>query len=327
MCALISCFLTYTPANPIAYTFARSQLTRIHARTHARTRTHTRTHAHTHAHPHTHTHTLTHTHTHTPFSEIQSLISDLSKNNLLFYPICFQETWLHTNYDLGIFHLPAYNSIHKCKICCGHGGLVIYLNNHTLRSDLSKDSTIWEGLFIDIAGENIINKITLGNIYKPPKYNSNNQNISCFIDEITLSLHTLSKENSYSILVGHFNIDLLKFNERQIFSKLFDNMCSSGFFPHITVPTRFVTNSCSLIDQTYIKKIHQDISNNKTSSGVVISNISDHLPCFTSICISQTTTTPPKFITVNQRSETAINNFKEGLKATFLHSHLNTDSH
>ena len=180
---------------------------------------------------------------------LRIFISDLSKDNLLFDAICFQETWLHTNDDVGIFHLPAYNIIHKGKICCGHGGLVIYLNNrytHTLRSDLYKDSTIWEGLFIDIAGENIINKITLGNIYKPPKDNSNNQNISCFIDEITPSLHTLSKENSYSILVGDFNIDLLQSNER-----LFDNMCSSGFFPHITVPTRFATNSCSLIDQIY----------------------------------------------------------------------------
>ena len=110
------------------------------------------------------------------FSEIQSLISDLNKDNLLFDAICFQETWLHTNDDVGIFHLPAYNIIHKGKICCGHGGLVIYLNNrytHTLRSDLYKDSTIWEGLFIDIAGENIINKITLGNIYKGPSINSN----------------------------------------------------------------------------------------------------------------------------------------------------------
>ena len=87
------------------------------------------------------------------FSEIQSLISDLSKENLLFDAICFQETWLHTNDDVGIFHLPTYNIIHKGNICCGHGGLVIYLNNrytHTLRSDLYTDSTIWEGLFIDI---------------------------------------------------------------------------------------------------------------------------------------------------------------------------------
>ena len=106
-------------------------------------------------------------------------------------------------------------------------------------------------------------------------------------------------------------------------------MCSSGFFPHITVPTRFTTISCSLIDQIYIKepKLHQDISNNNTSSGVVISNISDHLPCFTSICIPQTKTTPPKFITVNTRSETAINNVKEGFEYTRIQSHLNTDSH
>ena len=103
-------------------------------------------------------------------------------------------------------------------------------------------------------------------------------------------------------------------------------MCSSGFFTHIIVPTMFATNSCSLIDQIYVKepKIHQDISSNNTSSGVVISDISDHLPCFTSICISQTKTTP-KFITINTRSETVINHFKE--KVALLQSHLNTYSH
>ena len=85
------------------------------------------------------------------FSEIQSLISDLSKDNLLCDAICFQETWLHTNDDVGIFHSPAYNIIHKGKICCGHGGLAISdIPIHL--GDLFKDSTIWEGLFIDVAG-------------------------------------------------------------------------------------------------------------------------------------------------------------------------------
>ena len=81
----------------------------------------------------------------------------------------------------------------------------------------------------------------------------------------------------------------------------FDNMCSSGFLPQVTVPTRFATNSCSLLDQIYIKtpRQHEDIHNIETSSGV-ISNISDHLPCFTSICISLIKTTKPsKFITLN----------------------------
>ena len=189
------------------------------------------------------------------FSEIQSLISDLSKDNLLFDAIYVSKKHGYTQMMMLEYstcqHTISYIKVTYVVVMVG----LILCNNrytHSLRSDLYKDSTIWEGLFIDIAGENIINKITLGNIYKLPKDNSNNQNISCFIDEITPSLHTLSKENSYSILVGDFNIDLLKLNERQIFSKLFDNMCSSGFFPHITVPTRFATNSCSLIDQIYI---------------------------------------------------------------------------
>ena len=95
----------------------------------------------------------------------------------------------------------------------------------------------------------------------------------------------------------------------------FDNMCSSGFLPHVTVPTRFATYSCSLLDQIYIKtpRGHEDIHNIKTSSGVMISNISDHLPCFTSICIKLIKTTKhSKCITLNNLNETAISKFKDG---------------
>ena len=56
-------------------------------------------------------------------------------------------------------------------------------------------------------------KITLANIYKPPTNNNNNHNISCFIDELASVLHTFNKTNALAILVGDFNIDLLKINE------------------------------------------------------------------------------------------------------------------
>ena len=129
-------------------------------------------------------------------------------------------------------------------------------------------------------------------------------------------------------------MDLLKLNERELFSDFFDNMCSGGFLPHVTVPTRFATNSCSLLDQIYIKtpREHEDIHNIKTSSGVMISNISDHLPCFasffllylTSICITLIKTTKnSKFITLNNLSEIAISKFKEGLAESRLQDMLN----
>ena len=57
-----------------------------------------------------------------------------------------------------MYNIPGYNMIHQGKICCGHGGLIIYLNDKytpTVRKDLYKDSTVWKGLFIDISGETV----------------------------------------------------------------------------------------------------------------------------------------------------------------------------
>ena len=145
------------------------------------------------------------------FSQIQVIISQLNDVGLHFGALCFQETWLRENDDLSLFHLPQYNTIHKGNVCCGHGGLIICLHNnfeHTIRNDLYTHSDIWEGLFIDITGENMLGKITLANIYKPPKNNNNNHNISCFIDELAPVLHTFNKTNALTILVGDFNIDL-----------------------------------------------------------------------------------------------------------------------
>ena len=171
-------------------------------------------------------------------------------------------------------------------------------------------------------------KITLGNIYKPPKNNNSNTNITSFINEFSPLLHTLTQENSYSILAGDFNMDLLKLNERELFSDFVDNMCSSGFLPRVTVPTRLATYSCSLLDQIYIKppREHEDIHNIKTSSGVMISNISNHLPCFTSIRITLIKTTKHStFITLNNYNEIAISKFKDCLAESNLQAMLNDD--
>ena len=100
------------------------------------------------------------------------------------------------------------------------------------------------------------------------------------------------------------------------------------FPPSCNSPNKICTYSCSLLDQIYIKtpRGHEDIHNIKTSSGVMISNISDHLPCFTSICITLIKTTKhSKFITLNNLNETAISKFKDGLATSRLQAMLNHD--
>ena len=106
------------------------------------------------------------------FAEIHVLIDDLNAENCTFGSICIQETWLNDNDDVSMYNLPGYNMIHQGKVCCGHGGLITYLNDkytYTVRKDLYKDSTVWERLFIDISGQTVSQTITLGNIYKPQR--------------------------------------------------------------------------------------------------------------------------------------------------------------
>ena len=136
-------------------------------------------------------------------------------------------------------------------------------------------SDFWEGLFIDISGANLSKHITLGNIYRPPKLNKNDLSISTFIDEFAPILSKLGNEKSETIITGDFNIYLLKVNDGLTVGDNFDVFCTNGFYPKITVPTRFSRDSCTLIDQIFCKFSTVNIT---STAGILMSSISDHLP-------------------------------------------------
>ena len=108
--------------------------------------------------------------------------------------------------------------------------------------------------------------ITLGNVYRPPKDNNSDSVISTFIDELSPIIQTLSSENSETILVGDFNIDLLKVNEKSKYGEYLDLFHTNGFYPKITLPTRFSSRSCSLIDQIYCKL---SATTNTATAGII----------------------------------------------------------
>ena len=44
---------------------------------------------------------------------------------------------VNDNDDVSMYNLPGYNMIYQGKVCCGHGGLIIFLNDkytHTVRN-------------------------------------------------------------------------------------------------------------------------------------------------------------------------------------------------
>jgi hypothetical protein len=71
--------------------------------------------------------------------------------------------------------------------------------------------------------------------------------------------------------MGDFNINLLKYNAHNRTNDFIDNIFSQGFLPLIHKPTRITDYSETLIDHIY--------SNNlltKSTSGIIITDISDH---------------------------------------------------
>ena len=78
-----------------------------------------------------------------------------------------------------------------------------------------------DGQFVDVYGENLKGKITIGNIYRPPISNNSNVSLPKFISEIEPVLNKIAHENNCSIITGDFNIDLLQINERVEIQKYF----------------------------------------------------------------------------------------------------------
>ena len=244
---------------------------------------------------------------------------------LYFGATCLQETWLSSDADVSLLHIPGYKLIHQGSKCNRHGGLIIYLHEeytYKLRN-IYTQSDIWEGLFIDVSGENLRRPITIGNIYKPPHNNNNNANIERFIEEISPIINTPQKENKYAAIVGDFNINLLQINEREKFEEFFDLMCTNNFFPKITLPTRSSKKSCTLIDQMFCKSPHLDHTN--ISSSIIMSKISDHSPCLVKLEILNEKPKRPKYIQKRVISEAATHNFREELRSSDISSHLNAN--
>ena len=76
-------------------------------------------------------------------------------------------------------------------------------------------------------------------------------------------------------ICGDFNIDLLNPNNHKPTEDFINTMYSLSLYPKITRPSRITSHCATLIDN-----IFTDVIDNNTISGLMINDISDHLPVF-----------------------------------------------
>ena len=205
------------------------------------------------------------------FQELESLLASINFN---FDIIGITESRILTNKQLSTdINLKNY-TIEQSPTLSNKGGALLYISDslkYKPRTDLniSKDKEL-ESIFIEILNAKE-NNVIVGCIYRHPSMDANEFNT----DFLSPLLQKLSYEKKKIILLGDFNIDLLKHESISTVCDFLDQITTNLFKPCIDKPTRITSNSRTLIDNIFTNDISR-----KTISGNITHSISDHLAQF-----------------------------------------------
>ena len=259
--------------------------------------------------------------------KLREIIHILNEKEIVISAIALQETWLSKNANLSLLLIEEYHEpISQGYICGKKGGLAVYVHSKykkpITQDNIYKPSKDWEALVVDITNEEKSSKITICNIYRPPRDNYSNASLDKFLTPFETLIRKLVKQNSFLTLCGDTNINLLRLQTWKKCQDYFDHLLSNSFLPNITLPTRFSKHKATLIDHIFCRE-KADMCVLK--SGILMTKISDHLPCFTVVRTAKFARKVPKFITVNANSQDDIDKFKHNLALQLSDSTFEND--
>lgn len=239
--------------------------------------------------------------------------------------LCFVETWLNEQ-NKALIHFDQYNHIMKQKVNTSRGGgISIFVKdgiNFTVRNDLTFPDEVrhcFDCIFIEVFNsDNETRHIAgtiIGIIYRSPSQKNEKQ----FISSLETLLDKIRGEDKEIVIMGDFNIDLLKSDTDANASNLLDMLVTNQLTPRITVPTRVTHGSATLIDHMYKK-----VSSAKCTSGTLISDITDHYINFMFIDKPKTKSYDPKYIRYRAFTDSNLEQFNDHLTAADWSSVYNT---
>ena len=211
-----------------------------------------------------------------------NLIALLNSCGDNFHIITLNETWV-TPLSEDCFDIQNFKTYHVHRTNAKCGGVSIYVKNNipsTKIDEMSLISNHIEACAVSIKVRN--QDIAVLSVYRPPNSHKND-----FINHIDHMLNGYLKDKNV-IIAGDFNIDLLKINSNNDSSELFSTMIGNKLFPCInraTRPNPDMLQNSSLIDQIWTNLKFP------VNSGILLADISDHLPICSSFLIS-----PPEIV-------------------------------
>ena len=179
------------------------------------------------------------------------------------------ETWFTA---VNTENIAGYNSYHTTRSNRRSVGVSVYVNSILSSKVISQFSYADEIIEISVVEINLgsASCFILG-VYRP-----HSGNVPNFISSLQRILEGLRLNGSMCLIMGDFNIDLLKENND---SENFSNfMFSYNFLPTINKPTRYpagnMSSTPSLIDNIWTNSL------SNCNSGIILNDITDHCPIF-----------------------------------------------
>ena len=261
------------------------------------------------------------------FDAFSVFIQSLANIDFYFSVICIQESWISSEVSCDVvYEIPGYKTFTLPSTCSAHAGLITYVLDTYNCTTLNcyQSSTTWECLPLVLSSGGLKRNVTILNTYRPPR--DRNADIQVFLDVFTETLESLSIKNKDVLVAGDFNIDLLKIDNRSLYTSYLESMYSVSLVPSITLPTRLSKNNATLIDHIFCSFSK---STTPYSAGIITSSISDHFMTFLCADIKTEYTKPPKFILHQTKTPNAIASFTNEIIETdfmsMLNHNVNTD--
>ena len=200
----------------------------------------------------------------------------LQNLSVKFDVIALTETWLNNETCDLSFLSSDYEHYKKYRENKRGGGVSLFIHRSLsckLLPDISTVNDSMECVFVELNASPLNNKpIVIGAMYRPP-----NTNISSFVaDQLNPILSHPRIQSKTCYILGDFNVNLLNHSSHTPTADFLDAMFAASFLPLINRPTRISHTSSTLIDNIFTNTPHTQ----QSLSGILTSDVSDHLPIF-----------------------------------------------
>lgn len=200
--------------------------------------------------------------------KIKDYIKQIRKS---FSIIAVSETWLKDG-EMDEFQIDVCELYYVNRRIKKGGGVSLYINSSFKCDAVGSMTTVVDGIMEMITVE-IINEKDKNVIIRCVSRSSGSC-VETFTD-IIMELFDRS-QNNIVFLCGDVNIDLENSSSLNTKSDFINSMNSLNLFPIISKPKRITSKSATVLDNIFTKAV-----DGKIVSGILITDVSDHLPVFT----------------------------------------------